>query len=266
MSYNFPERILKVIGTNEFEPISVGMSAADVWRCGSLYLKRTPFAGADDEQKPFFKSEQVRLGHISEAAAVEWLQGKLPVPELIDRFETEGEGWLVTKALPGESLIAYEYDEKTVLRVMCEGLEALAAVDVTGCPLDGYSHRAMPFAKANAGMMQRFPDDREDWNDFPTPTALYEWLAANEPQTAAHGLVHGDYCLPNIFCRDGHFSGVLDLGWCGVGDRWLDIALGVRSLGFNGFNDNVTAKLCEMLHVEQRDDLIRYYILLDELF
>lgn len=266
MSNNFPDRILKVIGSNTLEPISIGMSAADVWRCGDLYLKRTPFGGVDDEQKPFFKSEQVKLGHISEADAVEWLQGKLPVPELIDRFETDTEGWLVTKALDGDSLLAYEGDEKTVLRVMCEGLEALASVDVTDCPLGGYGTRALPYARANAEMMTAFPDDREDWNNFPSPMALYDWLAANEPKIASPGLVHGDYCLPNIFAKNGHFSGVLDLGWCGVGDRWLDIALGVRSLGFNGFHDNVTAKLCEMLHVEQRDDLIRYYILLDELF
>ena len=37
-------------------------------------------------------------------------------------------------------------------------------------------------------------------------------------------LSHGDYCLPNVFFKDGKVSGFIDLGASGVADKYLDIA------------------------------------------
>ena len=45
---------------------------------------------------------------------------------------------------------------------------------------------------------------------------------------------HGDACNPNfILDADGASLGYVDLGLCGVADRWADLAPALISLGWN---------------------------------
>ena len=46
-------------------------------------------------------------------------------------------------------------------------------------------------------------------------------------------MIHGDYCLPNILLNNWKFSGVIDLGAAGRGDRQFDLFKGAWSLNFN---------------------------------
>ena len=46
-------------------------------------------------------------------------------------------------------------------------------------------------------------------------------------------LLHGDYCLPNILLDDWRFSGFIDVGSGGIGDRHIDLFWGIWSLEFN---------------------------------
>ena len=46
-------------------------------------------------------------------------------------------------------------------------------------------------------------------------------------------LLHGDYCLPNIILNHWKFSGYIDLGCGGIGDRHIDVAWGIWTLNYN---------------------------------
>lgn len=85
---------------------------------------------------------------------------------------------------------------------------------------------------------------------------------------------HGDFCLPNVFVNDAGLTGLIDLGKSGTADKCQDIALCYRSLSNNysgaydgikypGFQDEM---LFDALEISPDRELIRYYILLDELF
>ena len=50
-------------------------------------------------------------------------------------------------------------------------------------------------------------------------------------------LIHGDYCLPNFLMQNWNFSGFVDLGNGGVGDRHVDLFWGAWTLNFNLHTD-----------------------------
>ena len=84
---------------------------------------------------------------------------------------------------------------------------------------------------------------------------------------------HGDFCLPNIFLKEWDFSGFLDLGRSGAGDKWTDIAILWRSLrdNFGGHYGEAVAgfhpdELFDALGMEKDERKLKYYLLMDELF
>lgn len=46
-------------------------------------------------------------------------------------------------------------------------------------------------------------------------------------------LIHGDFCLPNVMLNRWQFSGLIDLGGAGIGDRHEDLYWAIWSLGYN---------------------------------
>lgn len=108
---------------------------------------------------------------------------------------------------------------------------------------------------------------------FKNPEELLHWLEAHKPDFEPV-LSHGDFCLPNIFVDGGRITGFIDLGDTGVGDKWRDIALGLRSLRHNldgtfggKVYPNINPELLfDELGIEPDWEKIKWYILLDELF
>ena len=58
-------------------------------------------------------------------------------------------------------------------------------------------------------------------------------------------LIHGDYCLPNVMLDNWKFSGFIDLGNGGVGDRNIDIFWGVWTLFFNLHTEKYTDRFLD---------------------
>ena len=53
------------------------------------------------------------------------------------------------------------------------------------------------------------------------------------PEEEEAVLIHGDYCLPNVLLDNWQFSGFIDLGGGGIGDRHTDLYWGCWSLLYN---------------------------------
>lgn len=210
---------------------------------------------------------------------MQWLMDKIPVPQVLAYEVEDGKSYLLMSKIEGEMSCDTYYLEHPdiLLEALANGLKMLWQVDVRECPrnrdLDMVLKEACFQVENNLVDLDNVEPTTFGEGGFESPSHLLEWLEENRPAYEPV-LSHGDYCLPNIFLKDGQVSGFIDLGKTGVGDKWNDIALCYRSLKHNfdgtyggkvyeGFNPDM---LFEKLGIEPEWDKINYFILLDELF
>ncbi len=213
-----------------------------------------------------------------EVQMLSWLRGKLPVPQVLLHEIQEDASFLLMSRLPGEMACAERYmeDPAALMQLLAQGLGLLWQVDISNCPsmqkLDQKLLAARQRVEQGLVDMEDTQPGTYGPGGFRDPQALLRWLEENRPEEEPV-LSHGDYCLPNVFFQDGAVSGFLDLGRCGISDKWMDIALCHRSLqnNFSGFYGKAypgfrEEGLFEALNLPKDEDKLRYYILLDELF
>jgi len=132
-----------------------------------------------------------------EAMRTRWAASFVRVPEVVE-FGSDGDhDWLMTAELSG--------------------------VDVFGHPLRSSDPTALVVAFAQG---LRFFHDTVPVDECPF------WFPSDDSADDSADLVvcHGDYVLPNAFFTDSVVTGYIDLGDLGVADRWLDLAVALRSL------------------------------------
>jgi aminoglycoside phosphotransferase len=113
---------LAAIGGAQLEGELAWMSwMGTVWRLagesGAVYVKRA--ARLEDE-----------------LARLEWLHGRLPVPEVVGFFHAAGDDWLITRGLEGVPLYhrSVGWPPSQVARVFGQILRTIHETDATGCP------------------------------------------------------------------------------------------------------------------------------------
>lgn len=207
-----------------------------------------------------------------------WLQGKLPVPEIIAEENVDGNRYLLMSRIQGKYLCDESIldDQQLLAELVAEGLRRMWAADVSDCPTDRTLEQK--FREIEAGLRggwitldQARQEDTYGAGGFDCPAQLFDWLVRNRPQEE-QVLSHGDYCLPNIFCDRGALTGFIDLGYAGVADKWVDIekvlwSMWANSTGqFGGKCREFDRRLLfDALGMQPDEEKLRYYGLLSEL-
>ena len=260
---NLPNKIQNIIDNKSYACDNVGKSGAGVYLFEDMVLKiQTVDAQAENE---------VKMLH--------WLNGKIPVPEIIEHiYENEYLYILMNKCTGKMACDSYfMMRPKQQMELLAEAMHRLWNVPSEGCPCHISLKKRLKMAEKNI-INNRVDLENVELNTFgpngfKNPEALLYWLYDNKPNEK-ETVCHGDFCLPNIFLSDSGVTGMIDLGRSGVADPWLDIALCCRSLdhNYNGVYDGNSYKgfeqqmLFDALKIQLDPELIRYYILLDELF
>jgi kanamycin kinase len=148
--------------------------------------------------------------------------------------EDDDAQWLLTTAVPGELAVGDRWRAR--------GREAIAAI------------------AAGLRAIHRVPVA-----DFPATWADEVWVGRQPgnlgPRPPIDGpvLVHGDACAPNtLISDDGTWTGNVDFGDLGVGDRWADLAVASLSLDWN-FGEGHQQELFDAYGVEPDEARIAYY-------
>lgn len=209
---------------------------------------------------------------------MQWLEGKLPAPQVI-HFETDGEKeYLLMTRIQGKMACDKSYlaQPDLLLSLLAEALHMLWQTDWTDCPQSRSLEEELSHARYSLenGLVDFSRCEPETFgpSGFKSPEALLFWLESNRPPLEP-AFSHGDCCLPNIFFSGNKVSGFIDLGDAGIADRWRDLSLCFRSLKHNtdgtyghtipGFKPE---RLFDYLGIKPDWDKMRYYLLLDEFF
>jgi len=191
-----PEKTARFLSGLPLEGEDIGRSGAQVLRCGDMFLK------IDSE------------GALQRSAKAQEYFAKMGLSAPLVAYETEnGRDFLLVKAVPGEYACAEKYlqQPEKLAQMLGETMRMLHETDAADCQLLDANERALAmYAAENGG-------------------SVHEGAALLKKEV----LVHGDHCLPNVFFENGRFSGYIDLGDAGIGDRHLDICCAVWSLGYN---------------------------------
>lgn len=258
-----PGEINKYVTGKEYQCDSIGMSDGTVLLFDNMVLK----------------IEQATENVLKTVEVMAWLKQKLPVPEVICHTIENGKSYLLMSRIQGEMSCSEYYLEHPheLLVLLAEALKMLWEVEIVSCPKTRCLEEELAEAKLrienNLVDISNAQPDTFGKDGFANPAELLQWLEENQPEQELV-FSHGDFCLPNLFIKDGKISGFIDLGDAGIGDKWRDIALCYRSLQNNfggvfggrvyeGFNPN---ELFEYLGIFLEWEKLRYYILLDELF
>jgi kanamycin kinase len=198
---------------------------------------------------------------LREAAVLQWLTGKVNVPEVVLTAQDEQQEYMITRAVPGVPLAAYLDDEQRALALLQEALRQMQAIDISGCPFD--SSAAVRLRELEFLISQGLIDEDYDFSDWPglhTPQDLLASLHATLPQEDMV-FSHGDLGDSNIFVTANDELYFIDLGRGGKADRWLDIAFAHRNL-----REDVSATLAARLLTKDDPAKRRFFEQLDELF
>jgi kanamycin kinase len=171
-----------------------------------------------------------------EADRMTWAGQYHPVPRPLAQGHDDLGAWLVTAALPGEraSSARWRADPATAVTAIGEGLRALhEALPVARCPFSWSAGQRVADARAQAAAGRLDP---AAWHACHQSVPVDEALerAAAIPPADKLVVCHGDACAPNtLLAGDGRWSGHVDLGLLGTGDRWADLAVATWSAEWN---------------------------------
>ena len=178
-----------------------------------------------------------------EASMARYFHQKGLTSAVLDYFSAEDD-WLLTARVAGEDCThaAYLSDPKRLCDLLAERLRMLHELDGSDCPvtrrMDTYFATVEENYKRGACDLSFF---REDFGDA-TADELIRICRENRAYLCNDTLLHGDYCLPNVMLDGWRFSGFIDLGNGGMGDRHVDLYWGAWTLRFNLKTDAYRAR------------------------
>ncbi len=202
-----------------------------------------------------------------EKQKLEWLAGKLPVPEVRLFVQTDDRDYLLISEVEGKGAHEdlWKEDVPRAIRLLAEGVQLIHGLPVADCPFDETLKAKIEQARRRMTLGLVDESDFDEARLGRTADDLFRELLATKPTNENLVFTHGDYCLPNIIFKDWQISGFIDWTRAGISDSYQDIALLARSVEFN-FGVEWLPFLFEALKLELDLEKVNFYTLLDEFF
>lgn len=253
--YKLTKKIINFIENASLKEIGIGCSDSQVIQV------------IKDNQAYYLKI--AKKGTLTqEYNALKWLDGKLSVPKIV-LFDNDNKNeFLITKAMLGEMVCSpiYVNNPTEALKIIKEAFDNIYAVPISTCPFDVSNKYKLSLIKENVkkGLVKNENLKEETLQRFGSVENLLNYLIDNQfPEELCFS--HGDTSLPNIFAFDNKFSGFIDVGECGIADKWFDLAICEKSIRRN-YGEEYVSKFYEQLNIIPDRNKLDYYLLMMELY
>ncbi len=152
-------------------------------------------------------------------------------PEVV-KYSSGEMDFLLTACVKGEDCTHTDYlaEPRRLCDLLATKLRELHETDFSGCPIMNHTENYLATAEKNYRAGQC---DISFFDEKSTPDGAWRVLQEKKGLLKNDTLLHGDFCLPNIMLDNWRFSGFIDLGNGGVGDRHVDLYWGAWTLKFN---------------------------------
>ncbi|MEE4195658.1 MAG: APH(3') family aminoglycoside O-phosphotransferase [Anaerolineae bacterium] len=256
---DMPSQIKNIIDGSEFSEIHQGYSSSQVFKVvsrekGYFYLK--------------INRVSQHFSFLHEIQILQWLHGKISVPEVVEYVRDDRFEYVVLTEIPGincvEAMTTLDYTQ--IVKLLAEGLLAIHQLEISQCPFDESIDTKLKHAqiRLDHGLVDESDFDAE--RQGMTAQEIKESLEKSRPHEEDSVFTHGDYCLPNIILRNHRVSGYIDLGRAGISDRYNDLAIASRSICEN-LGLEYEEYFFKQYGIETIDiEKIAYYRMMDELF
>lgn len=254
-----PYELKKIIGDNKLTENKIGESEAKVYKIESevenYYLK----IKAIDK---FYNLKR-------EKEVYEFLNGKISVPKVLYYDKVDNIEYLLISEIKG-NILSFESmnnHPKNVVEIMAKALRRLHNISIDNCRLSSTIEDMLNEAKYRVDNGLVDEEAFEENNKGRSAREILNYLLNNKPLNEDLVFIHGDYCFPNVIALNGEFNGLIDMDNGGIGDKYRDIALALRSIEHN-FMDRKLWGYFMKYYGEDKIDMgkVSYHILLDELF
>lgn len=176
--------------------------------------------------------------------------------------------YMLTVSVKGEDCVfeAYLSEPKRLCDTVASELRKLHEISPEGCPVVNRTAEYLAYADMN------YKSGNYDKTNFPDSfgyrSADDAYVALNDGRALlkSNVLIHGDYCLPNIILDNWKFSGFIDVGNGGVGDRHIDLFWGIWSLAFNLKTDKYRERFLDAYGRDKADESILRVVAAAEVF
>jgi kanamycin kinase len=147
----------------------------------------------------------------------------------------DGKDRLLTRRIPGEDCTHPQYlsEPERLCDTTAGLLRQLHERNGQGCPVPDRIRTYTETVRNGFNGSHYEPDLFRGLWEFASFEEAKRAAEEGMPLLKKDVLLHGDYCLPNVILDDWRFSGFIDLGNGGIGDRHIDILWGVWTLNFN---------------------------------
>ena len=254
-NYELTSKVKKYLEDANLTEISIGCSDSQVFKIeknNEVYYLKVASSGLLTK----------------EYNALKWLNGKLEVPKIKHYENKNNVEYLITEAIEGEMVCSKDMLKKPsiAIDIICEAFKKLEKVDISDCPFNVSLDYKLNLVKYNVDNQLVNYENLMDFvkERFSSLNEVLDYLYKNRFEEELC-FSHGDVSLPNILCVKDKFSGFIDVGECGIADKWFDLAICEKSIVRN-FGQEYVDEFYDKLNIQRDDKKVDYYILLMELY